>query len=329
MLRFYGYDLDGATNMLTESKMNENEANMTNVTEATNSSTTTPVSALENETTVEDGGDDDGDESTTFQPDTTDNETLVTDENIASTEPTDVEENEEITTVASGSRKRRGRLGRGLKPKNLRDRKQLSLIKSPPQVNVSRRSRSYYVLLDEDYENEFHLDSTSPVSSAPMGPSTSSPTLISTVHPTKYRRNNNNPKDVFDNANSDTVEHIFYLNEHETIRVPFKIYDTIMKFCHIESLQASVIEIDLDTDFYNLIIIIPDYLDGLGILANKLRSHDASTLRRIRNQMDFYWVKTIVPKFSLKGNTILTNDLQNVSAEKRPCTQFPKQNQFN
>lgn len=85
-----------------------------------------------------------------------------------------------------------------------------------------------------------------------------------------------------------------------------------MKFAHIPSLQASVLEIELDTEYYNLIIIMPDHYEGLKDLTNRLRLHEPSTLRKLRATMEFCWVKTIVPKFSLKGNTILTNDLQNV-----------------
>lgn len=315
VLRFYGYDLDGVTNMLTESKMNETGGNMTNMTEATDSTSA-------NETKIEEDGKKEGDETTTLPTDTSDNDTVSPDEVSGTEENTEDNaqadgENEDVPTVAPASRKRRGRLGRGLKAKNRRDKKQSSVIKSPAQGNAARRSRSYYVLLDEDYENEFHLDSTSPSSvvplPVPLGPTTTTNNPISSPRPTLGNYRYNNQKELFENVNTDTVEHIFYLNDYDTVRVPFKIYDTVMKFAHVETLQASVLEIDLDTEYYNLIIIVPDHPEGLIDLTNKLRLHDASTLRRIRNTMEFYWVKTIVPKFNLKGNSILTNDLQNVS----------------
>lgn len=319
VLRFYGYDLDGATNMLTESKMNETAGNMTNVTEATDTAMSTPG----NETTDEDEKGDE--ETTTLPPETSESDPTTTDEGSETEENAEEstvsdDENEDVTTAVPASRKRRGRLGRGLKAKNRRDKKQTPPIKSPVQGAAKRRSRSYYVLLDEEYENEFHLDSTSHSSPNPLGPTS---TLIPTAtaipnvspRPTNGKNRNNNQKDLFDNvdSDSDSIEHIFYLSEHETVRVPFKIYDTVMKYSYIDSLQASVLEIDLDTEYYNLLLFVPDHHDGLSDLTNKLRLHEASTLRRIRNAMEFYWVKTIVPKFSLKGNTILTNDLQNVS----------------
>ena len=305
--------------MLTESKMNETAENMTNVTDATDTTMMMTTMTTMPET---------DEATTTLMPDTTDEETTTggaagedatTEENAQQEE----EENDDVTTVAPPSRKRRGRLGRGLKAKNRREQKHSPVIRSPGQSSgsVKRRSRSYYVLLDEDYENEFHLDSASASPVTPMGPMStgipvSSIPSISSPRPTlgKYRKHH--PKDLFENMNSDTVEHIFYLNDFDTVRVPFKIYDSVMKYAHVDSLEASILEIDLDTDYYNLIIIVPDHHDGLRDLTNKLRLHEPSTLRRIRNVMKFYWVKTIVPKFNLKGNTILTNDLQNVSAAR-------------
>lgn len=302
MLRFYGYDLDGATNMLTESKMNETFGNMTGVTEAGDSSTITTGNEAKGE---------DENDTTTLLPEISD----TTDE-VSGTE-TNTEENaqsddvnEEITTVAPPARKRRGRLERGLKAKNRRDRKQQT-IKSP----VSRRSRSYYVLLDEDYDTEFNLD-LPPPTVTPLGITTEENPISHTRQPIgKYRKTH--PKDLFDNVNSDSVEHIFYLNNYDTVRLQYKVYDQIMKYQHIPSLEASVIEIDLDTEYYNLIIIVPDFLDGLRNTTRYLRLHEPSTLRQIRNKLDFYWVKTAVPKFNLKGTTILTNDLQNVSQHVR------------
>lgn len=339
--------------MLTESKMNES-AQMTNATEkeatdsimttlspmketevqqtSTITSTTTTTSSTTTTTETPDI------EETTIVPETTDIsdttnveetselEEMATDvPNEETTEENDNDDDDEdeesvttTTTEAPPSRKRavRGRLGRGLK--NRRDKKQTSslTIKSSGQ---SRKSRSYYVLLDDEnieYENGFNLETSSHASL--LGPLPTHPPL-STATATaqasgKYL--NKNQKDLFENINTDMVEHIFYLNEYETVRVPYKIYDTIMKYAHVDSLQASVIEIDLDTDYYNLIIFVPDYQSGLSDLINKLRLHDSNTLRHIRNQMDAVWVKTIVPKFNLKGNTILTSDLQNVSYKK-------------
>lgn len=315
VLRFYGYDLDAGT----LSETTQVDANMTNTTEATDTTTpsTSTTALASNETTS-------GEDLTTTEP--------AEVETFAPTEVTNGDGEEEVTTVAA-SRKRRGQLGRRMKEKKQ------SVVPTKNSF-IPRRSRSYYVLLDEDYENEFHLDLMSP-SSVPISPIPSTTPLTQTIptstagshhhhhflptstpHPPhastlrassvgKFRNNIN--KELFENTNSDSIEHIFYVNEYETVRVPYKLYDTVMKYSYVNTLQASFLEIDLDSEYYNLMIIVPDHHDGLPNLAHKLKSQGASAIRHIRNTMEYYWVKTIVPKFNLKGNTILTNDLQNVS----------------
>lgn len=316
VLRFYGYDLDAGT--LTETTQ-EDGANMTNATKAIDSTTpsTSTTTLASNETTSE------GDLTTTEPSEV---------ETFAPTEVTNgnggEEDEDDTTTTVASSRKRRGQLGRRTKEK-----KQSNSF-------IPRRSRSYYVLLDEDYENEFNLDLVSPISVTSTPPTLTQTMASSTaeshhhhhfiptsstplpLHATTSRassvgkfRNNIN-KELFENTNSDSIEHIFYLNEYETVRVPYKLYDTVMKYAYVNSLQASFLEIDLDSDYYNLMLIVPDFHDGLHNLALKLKTQGASTIRHIRNSMEYYWVKTIVPKFNLKGNTILTNDLQNVRIKK-------------
>lgn len=313
VLRFYGYDLDGG------SMLREDGGNMTNTTEATDastSSTVTPTTTTLSSKETSTGGED----LTTTEP--SEAETIPTEVTNGNGNDEDEGEEEEVTTVAP-TRKRRGQLGRR------KEKKQAVVIKNP---TIPRRSRSYYVLLDEDYENEFHVELPSTPSATQA--TTTITTSASTHHhhhhhfepsstpipplPTssrasvgKYRNNIN--KELFENTNSDSIEHIFYLNEYDTVRVPYKLYDTVMKYAYVNSLQASFLEIDLDSEYYNLILIVPDFHDGLNNLAHKLRAHEANTIRYIRNSMEFYWVKTIVPKFNLKGNTVMTNDLQNVS----------------
>ncbi|XP_065076729.1 uncharacterized protein Spn85F [Ochlerotatus camptorhynchus] len=111
----------------------------------------------------------------------------------------------------------------------------------------------------------------------------------------------------------DTIEHNFYLSETETVKVPYKIYNTILKYAYVDRLQSTVLELELDSDDYKLIIILPDYEFGLGNLMKLLQIGDnVPNLRDIVKQMAPSWVKTIVPKFTLKGNIILTSDLQNM-----------------
>lgn len=200
-------------------------------------------------------------------------------------------------TEAPPSRKRaaRGRLGRNTGQKN----KKSKAIKNIS--NHHRSGRSYNLFEGQQKAEDADFEYDLAASPAPVA---------RTAVSSKYL--NKHDQDLFENVNTDSVDHLFYLDEYEEIRVPYKIYDTIMKFAYIESLHASAIEIDLDTDFYTLIILMPEHPSALAALVEKLCLHDANLLRHIRGQLDYQWVKTIVPKFSLKGNTLLTNDLQNV-----------------
>lgn len=354
VLRFYGYDLDGSTNMLTESRMNETSPEASTELPSGNDSTSTTTTTTTTTTTV---ATNEGEAETTTLPETSTEPNAEETDVGESTVPNEGDgEETTTTTVAPERRKRRGRLvGDGRLAKRghnhyqiRRDKLQHHQNLELKKIHPNRRSRSYYVLLDEDeYETDFHHHSphyhyaeheastfhpplvvTTPsphpdVSVTPVGvPSSTSsnpqhhqlsdqPISISSARPVigKHRHAN---KELFENPKSDTIEHIFHLSEIESVRVPFKIYDSVMKFAHIPSLQASVLEIELDTEYYNLIIIMPDHYEGLKDLTNRLRLHEPSTLRKLRATMEFCWVKTIVPKFSLKGNTILTNDLQNV-----------------
>ncbi|XP_055544709.1 uncharacterized protein LOC129729870 [Wyeomyia smithii] len=111
----------------------------------------------------------------------------------------------------------------------------------------------------------------------------------------------------------DTIEHNFYLSETETVKVPYKIYNTILKYAYIDRLQSTVLELELDSEDYKLIIILPDYEFGLNNLMKLLQiGENVPNLRDIVRQISPSWVKTIVPKFNLKGNIILTSDLQNM-----------------
>lgn len=114
-------------------------------------------------------------------------------------------------------------------------------------------------------------------------------------------------------SKDDVFNHFFYLTHYETIQVPYKFYNTIMRFTYVEAIRTSVLELELDSDNYNLMIFLPDYDYGLDNLLAAMKSNFVPSLRDIKKSMKQEWVKAIVPKFNLKGNIILTSDLQNVS----------------
>lgn len=112
----------------------------------------------------------------------------------------------------------------------------------------------------------------------------------------------------------DVITHVFYLNRQDTINVPFKVFNSVMKYGYFSSIQSSVIEVDLDSKNYSLLIILPDWLDlGLDGLITTMKSAYSPPLREIRASLQSTWVKAIIPKFFLTGHIVLTADLQNAS----------------
>lgn len=111
----------------------------------------------------------------------------------------------------------------------------------------------------------------------------------------------------------DVITHLFYLNRQDTINVPFKVFNSIMKYGYFSSIQSSVLEVDLDSKNYSLLILLPDWLDfGLEGLITTMKSPYSPHLREIRAALQPTWVKAIIPKFYLTGHIVLTADLQNV-----------------
>lgn len=108
----------------------------------------------------------------------------------------------------------------------------------------------------------------------------------------------------------DEIDHIFYLNPQDSIRIGFKVYNTILRFAYIPSIQASALELPLDSENYSLLIIVPD--QPIEDLVNVLGSHLSPSLANIRASLRNNWIKTMIPKFHLKGNVVLTGDLMKV-----------------
>lgn len=117
-------------------------------------------------------------------------------------------------------------------------------------------------------------------------------------------------------SKDDVFNHFFYLTHYETIQVPYKFYNTILRFTYVEAIRTSVLELELDSDNYNLMIFLPDYDYGLDNLLAAMKSNYVPSLRDIKKSMKQQWVKAIVPKFNLKGNIILTSDLQQMGIEE-------------
>ncbi|XP_070137772.1 uncharacterized protein Spn85F isoform X1 [Drosophila bipectinata] len=100
---------------------------------------------------------------------------------------------------------------------------------------------------------------------------------------------------------------------HFVVHTTFKVYNAVLYYKYFEHLKMSVLELELDTPEYNLMILLPDYQTDIVGAAASLKL--GPTLRLMRKQLKPRWVQAIIPDFKLHGTMFLTNDLQNVSFE--------------
>lgn len=122
-----------------------------------------------------------------------------------------------------------------------------------------------------------------------------------------------NHEQLHPNYNTDVISHVFYLSNKRTIYTTFKVYNAVLYHKYFEQWHMSVIELELDTAEYNLIILLPDFNADLLSSAASLNFPTVPKLRAVRKQLKPKWVQAIIPDFRLHGVTFLTNDLQNVN----------------
>lgn len=114
------------------------------------------------------------------------------------------------------------------------------------------------------------------------------------------------------NPNGEIIDHVFYLNSHEIIHTMFRVYNSVLYFKYLESMKLSILELELDSTDYNLMILLPDFNTDLTSIISQLRY--GPNLRILRKQLKPKWVQAIIPDFKLNGKIYLTNDLQSVSS---------------
>uniref|UniRef100_A0A182Q2R7 Serpin domain-containing protein n=1 Tax=Anopheles farauti TaxID=69004 RepID=A0A182Q2R7_9DIPT len=330
VLKFYGYDLDNIPEMRMQTTTTpvpsttvemESEETTTDVTTEAGNSTdsmdsttpspipdesTTPAAAEEEVTTTEvpEGSGETTDVDASTMVPTEEPTTEATEE---TSEPTTVEGDEATATEATGGEKRR---------RNLRKRGQRLLQRRHPDspqrtrsVRFKRQPEEIDIASHQRFLQNFLLQDVT----------TARPPLLATagfLPPATVSSDRTNPflqqTDAY-RLLDDTIEHNFYLTETDIVKVPYKVYNTILKYAYIDKLQSTVIELELDSEDYKLLIILPDYEYGLGNVLKLLQNgENVPSLREVTDRMSPTWVKTIVPKFNLKGNIILTSDLQNL-----------------
>uniref|UniRef100_A0A182LRF6 Serpin domain-containing protein n=1 Tax=Anopheles culicifacies TaxID=139723 RepID=A0A182LRF6_9DIPT len=334
VLKFYGYDLDNIPEMRmpttttplpstmpemeTDDTTSDATTEMGNSTESMDSSTTTMASPDESTTDstvdvvpttteVSESTDEtvDVDTGTTIPSEPTEETTTIA-ETTEETSETSTVEGDEPTTETGGEKHRRNLRKRGQRllqrrnPNSSQRRRSLRLKRQPEEIDIISHQRFLQNFLLQDV-------------------TTSAPPILATAAFLPAAADNTVRKNPFLQQPDayrlldDTIEHNFYLTETDIVKVPYKVYNTILKYAYIERLQSTVIELELDSDDYKLLIILPDYEFGLGNVLKLLQiGENVPSLREVTDQMSPTWVKTIVPKFNLKGNIILTSDLQNL-----------------
>ncbi|XP_050087974.1 uncharacterized protein LOC126572593 [Anopheles aquasalis] len=345
VLKFYGYDLESIPEMrmpsmttttttlsppTTTDETTEMESDVSDSTVDLGSTTTVPIEttftglseepttpSISTAATTTEAVEGSGESSTTNpEPDET------TDSTVAETEAATEANTEQPTTTVEGDggtaeppaadapeadgggeKRRRNLRKRGHRrhsPDSPHRRRSLRTKRQPEEIDIASHQRFLQSFLLQDVIATT-TTTASPLISVVGGPTPRTNPFFQQPAPDAYR--------LLD----DTIEHNFYLSETEIVRVPYKVYNTILKYAYIERLHSTVIELELDSEDYRLLLILPDYEFGLGNVLKLLQIGDnVPNLRDITSQMSATWVKTIVPKFNLKGSIVLTSDLQNL-----------------
>lgn len=255
-------------------------------------STTTPSTA---ETTSE---------SETEKTETTD---APTTESIETTEPMETTEETtlftEIPTSAPQRRRRRRRRRQSVQP----------LPKNASTIIVTYTPNDFDQLQlhydSNDPLNYYNYATQSPPAAAQSNGRYSH--VPDTFLPAQHRQQPHE-QPVQDNDDNNVVEEPFHINSFETVQVPYKMYNTILRYSYIDGIKSSILELPLNSDNYNLLIVIPDVDNNLDAVLSAMRNDFSVNLRQLRRRLRPNWIKTIVPKFHQKGNIVLTTDLMKV-----------------
>ncbi|XP_055377858.1 glia-derived nexin [Condylostylus longicornis] len=114
-------------------------------------------------------------------------------------------------------------------------------------------------------------------------------------------------------SHKNTINHIFYLNNHETIQTNYKTYNSVLNYKYLASQKTTILELELNSINYNLIIFLPDFNIDIDTAIKSLKN--IPSLRFLKKLMKPKWVHAIIPDFRLKGKIYLTNDLQNMGVK--------------
>lgn len=109
----------------------------------------------------------------------------------------------------------------------------------------------------------------------------------------------------------DTDDGPFTVSKDESVKVPMMYIDNRFNYKHDKELGAKVIELPFKDRSYSMVIFLPDEIDGVTELAEKLSSLEDKKM--ILQGLRFQGVKLSLPKFKIEETIDLEEALTEVS----------------
>lgn len=102
----------------------------------------------------------------------------------------------------------------------------------------------------------------------------------------------------------------FYVSKDETINMDFLHIEARLRYGVIPELSSTILEIPYADGTTKLMILLPFKNDGIHELENDLQFYD---FIQFEENLNFYYVRATIPKFIMKVNFSLKDDLKSVS----------------
>lgn len=107
----------------------------------------------------------------------------------------------------------------------------------------------------------------------------------------------------------------FHIDRRLVVTAPFRVLTAPLRLGYAAAVQASVLELPLETPDYVLLLLLPDVAFDLNGLMQRMTAANrvAPTVREMRTAMRTFWIRATVPLVQLKGSAVLTGDMMKVS----------------
>lgn len=114
--------------------------------------------------------------------------------------------------------------------------------------------------------------------------------------------------------NSTTTMLPFHIDRRLVVSAPFRVLTAPLRLGYAATVQASVLELPLETPDYVLLLLLPDVAFDLNGLMQRMTAANrvAPTVREMRTAMRTFWIRATVPLVQLKGSAVLTGDMMKV-----------------